>query len=98
MKPGASYRRRLTISYSDMLGHELIGHEHWAQAPAATSTPQIANTPPPTALAAASVTKVEIRRKHALGVAGVTAVLCGTVPPRMRGLPTDTRSGARGDL
>jgi hypothetical protein len=27
MKPGASYRRRLTISYSDMLGHELIGHE-----------------------------------------------------------------------
>lgn len=50
------YRHKATISYADMLAalrRELIRHEYWAQAPAATSTPQITTPPSPSALAAA---------------------------------------------
>ena len=50
------YRHKATISYSDMLAalrRELIRHEYQAQAPTATSTPQITSTPSPPALAAA---------------------------------------------
>jgi DDE superfamily endonuclease len=50
------YRQKTTISYSDMLAalrHELIRHEYWAQAPAATSTPQITTAQSPSARAAA---------------------------------------------
>ena len=50
------YRHKATISYSDMLAalrRELIRHEYWAQAPAATSTPQITQTSSPSGLAAA---------------------------------------------
>jgi len=37
------YRQKTTISYADMLAalrRELIRHEYWAQAPAATTNPQ----------------------------------------------------------
>jgi DDE superfamily endonuclease len=50
------YRRKATISYSDMLAalrRELIRHEYWAQAPAMTSAPQITRAPSPSAQAAA---------------------------------------------
>jgi DDE superfamily endonuclease len=50
------YRQKATISYTDMLAalrRELIRHEFWAQAPAATSNPQITSTLSPSALAAA---------------------------------------------
>jgi hypothetical protein len=50
------YRQKATISYADMLAalrRELIRHEYWAQAPAATSTPQITPTQSRSALAAA---------------------------------------------
>ncbi|MGH2488513.1 MAG: IS701 family transposase [Candidatus Limnocylindria bacterium] len=50
------YRQKTTISYSDMLAalrHELIRHEYWAQAPAATSTPQITPAQSRSRLAAA---------------------------------------------
>jgi DDE superfamily endonuclease len=50
------YRQKTTISYADMLAalrRELIRHEYWAQAPAATSTPQITSAPSLSALAAA---------------------------------------------
>jgi len=50
------YRHKATISYADMLTalrRELIRHEYWAQAPAATSTPQITTAPSPSALSAA---------------------------------------------
>jgi hypothetical protein len=50
------YRQKATISYSDMLAalrRELIRHEYWAQAPGATSTPQITPTQAPSALATA---------------------------------------------
>jgi hypothetical protein len=50
------YRQKATISYTDMLAalrRELIRHEYWAQAPAATSTPQITPAPSPSARAAA---------------------------------------------
>ena len=50
------YRQKATISYADMLAalrRELIRHEYWAQAPAATSTPQITTAPSPSASAAA---------------------------------------------
>jgi hypothetical protein len=39
-----SYRQKTTISYSDMLAalrRDLIRHEYWAQAPSATTQPQI---------------------------------------------------------
>ncbi|MDQ3607759.1 MAG: transposase [Actinomycetota bacterium] len=50
------YRQKATVSYTDMLAalrRELIRHEYWAQAPAATSTPQITPTPSPSVHAAA---------------------------------------------
>jgi len=50
------YRQKTSISYSDMLAalrRELIRHEYWTQAPAATSAPQITPTPSPPGLAAA---------------------------------------------
>ncbi len=50
------YRQKATISYADMLAalrRELIRHEYWAQAPAATNTPQITPTQSRSALAAA---------------------------------------------
>ena len=50
------YRQKQTVSYTDMLAalrRELIRHEYWAQAPAATNTPQINPGPSPSALAAA---------------------------------------------
>jgi len=50
------YRQKATISYSDMLAtlrRELIRHEYWTQAPAATTNPQIRQAPTPSALAAA---------------------------------------------
>ncbi|MCA1680582.1 MAG: transposase [Actinobacteria bacterium] len=50
------YRQKTTISYSDMLAalrRELIRHEYWAQAPGATTNPQIPATPTPSARAAA---------------------------------------------
>jgi hypothetical protein len=50
------YRQKTTISYADMLAalrRELIRHEYWAQAPTATSTPQITPAPSPPALTAA---------------------------------------------
>lgn len=50
------YRQKTTISYADMLAalrRELIRHEYWAQAPAATTNPQIAPAPSPSARAAA---------------------------------------------
>ena len=50
------YRQKATISYADMLAalrRELIRHEYWGQAPAATSTPQITTAPSPSALTAA---------------------------------------------
>jgi hypothetical protein len=50
------YRQKATISYSDMvaaLRRELIRHEYWAQAPAATTTPQITPAWSPSALTAA---------------------------------------------
>jgi len=50
------YRQKATISYADMLAalrRELIRHEYRAQAPAATSTPQITPTQSRSALAAA---------------------------------------------
>jgi hypothetical protein len=50
------YRHKATTSYADMLaalGRELIRHEYRAQAPAATTNPQITATPSPSALAAA---------------------------------------------
>ncbi len=50
------YRQKTTISYADMLAalrRELIRHEYWAQAPSATSTPQIIPAPSPSALTAA---------------------------------------------
>jgi len=50
------YRRKATISYADMLAalrRELIRHEYFAQAPAATSTPQITPAPSPSARTAA---------------------------------------------
>ncbi|MGZ5359944.1 MAG: hypothetical protein ACXWF9_13350, partial [Solirubrobacterales bacterium] len=50
------YRQKQTVSYTDMLAalrHELIRHEYWAQAPAATSTPQITPAPSPPAHATA---------------------------------------------
>ncbi len=50
------YRQKATISYNDMLAalrHELIRHEYRAQAPAATSTPQITPAQSPSARAAA---------------------------------------------
>ena len=50
------YRQKQTVSYTDMLAalrRELIRHEYWAQAPAATSTPQITPAPSPPAHATA---------------------------------------------
>jgi len=50
------YRHKTTISYTDMLAalrRELIRHEYWAQAPAATTNPQITLAPSPTVPAAA---------------------------------------------
>jgi DDE superfamily endonuclease len=50
------YRQKATISYADMLAalrRELIRHEYWAQAPAATTNPQITPAPSPSARAAA---------------------------------------------
>ena len=50
------YRHKTTISYADILAalrRELLRHEYRAQAPAATSTPQITQTPSPPALTAA---------------------------------------------
>lgn len=50
------YRHKTTISYADMLAalrRDLIRHEYWAQAPTATSAPQITPAPSPSALAAA---------------------------------------------
>jgi DDE superfamily endonuclease len=50
------YRQKATISYTDMLAalrRELIRHEYWAQAPAATTTPQITPAQSPSALTAA---------------------------------------------
>ena len=50
------YRQKATISYADMLAalrRELIRHEYWAQAPAATNTPQITPTQSRSVLAAA---------------------------------------------
>ena len=50
------YRHKSTVSYTDMLAalrRELIRHEYWAQAPAATSQPQITPAPSPPARDAA---------------------------------------------
>jgi len=50
------YRQKATASYTDMLAalrRELIRHEFWAQAPAATTNPQITPAPSPSALPAA---------------------------------------------
>ncbi len=50
------YRQKTTISYADMLvalRRELIRHEYWAQAHAATTTPQITSAPSPSARTAA---------------------------------------------
>ncbi len=50
------YRQKTTISYTDMLAalrRELIRHEYWAQAPAATTNPKITAAPPASARAAA---------------------------------------------
>ncbi|MCA1677859.1 MAG: transposase [Actinobacteria bacterium] len=50
------YRQKATVSYADMLAalrRELIRHEYWAQAPTATTNPQITTVPSPSALAAA---------------------------------------------
>ncbi|MCA1700054.1 MAG: transposase [Actinobacteria bacterium] len=50
------YRQKATVSYADMLAalrRELIRHEYRAQAPTATTNPQITTVPSPSALAAA---------------------------------------------
>jgi len=50
------YRQKSTVSYTDMLAalrRELIRHEYWAQAPTATTSPQITPGPSPSARAAA---------------------------------------------
>lgn len=50
------YRQKATISYADILAalrHDLIRHEYWAQAPAATTERQITPTQSPPARAAA---------------------------------------------
>ncbi|MGI8413753.1 MAG: hypothetical protein ACR2QA_14945 [Solirubrobacteraceae bacterium] len=50
------YRQKTTISYTDMLAslrRELIRHEYQAQAPTATTAPQITRAPSPSALIAA---------------------------------------------
>jgi hypothetical protein len=50
------YRQKATVSYADMLAalrRELIRHEYWAQAPAATSTPQITPAASPSVRTAA---------------------------------------------
>ncbi|MCA1699851.1 MAG: transposase [Actinobacteria bacterium] len=50
------YRQKATVSYADMLAslrRELIRHEYFAQAPAATTKPQITPGPSPSALTAA---------------------------------------------
>jgi hypothetical protein len=50
------YRQKATISYADMLAalrRELIRHEYWTQAPAATTNRQITPDPSPSARAAA---------------------------------------------
>lgn len=49
------YRQKATISYADMLAalrRELIRHEYWAQAPRATTTPEITTASSPSELAA----------------------------------------------
>ncbi len=50
------YRQKTTVSYTDMLAalrRELIRHKYWAQAPAATTNPQITPAQTPSALTAA---------------------------------------------
>ncbi|MGH3609663.1 MAG: IS701 family transposase [Pseudonocardiaceae bacterium] len=50
------YRQKQTVSYTDMLAalrRELIRHEYWAQAPAATTDPQTTPTLSPSTQAAA---------------------------------------------